>query len=186
MHRQTDLSPVWIVNTTNRSFLFEPGTAGEYSSTNFVLLGLVLATHAGVGSWDKLDQRAWQPDAQLFKTMQYGVHGPCGKFATATRGTGGGSISGYQPICKPQPPPPPHRPPPPPRHHHPCVQPNQTDVVDMSSTQGWTCGNLMSTPTDVAEFFWHLLGPPSESKETAFLTPASMKEMLTFKTEASK
>lgn len=136
-------------------------------------------------SWDKLDQTAWKPAEatrkRLFATMQYGVHGPCGNFKTATGGKGG-TISGYQPICKPPSPPSPH-PHPHPSHHHACVNASETDVVDMSSTQGWTCGNLLSSPADVADYFWWLLGPPSESNATALLTPESMKELLTFKTE---
>jgi CubicO group peptidase (beta-lactamase class C family) len=42
-HRDEDLTPFWILNTTNRSFVYPPGKGGRYSSTNFVILGLVLA-----------------------------------------------------------------------------------------------------------------------------------------------
>eukprot|EP00035_Acanthoeca_spectabilis_P029720 m.475285 g.475285 ORF g.475285 m.475285 type:complete len:147 (+) comp38050_c0_seq1:354-794(+) len=60
-HRSDDLTPGWILNTTNRSFSCDPGTCGQYSSTNFVLLGLVLGDLTGVGGWDQVDQRAWVP-----------------------------------------------------------------------------------------------------------------------------
>lgn len=62
-HRSTDLSPEWILFNSNRSFACDPGTCGIYSSTNFVLLGLVIAQATGVADWDKLDQRAWVPTA---------------------------------------------------------------------------------------------------------------------------
>jgi CubicO group peptidase (beta-lactamase class C family) len=32
-HRDLDLSPMWVLNTTNRSFMCAPGSCGHYSST---------------------------------------------------------------------------------------------------------------------------------------------------------
>ena len=115
----------------------------------------------------------------MFDTMRYAVHGPCAEFRNAA-GAKGGAIHGYQPICSPPPPPsPPH--PGPHRHHdHRCVPANETDVYTMSCTQGWTCGNLVSTPQDVANFFFELLGPRSQTP-AALLEPALLDEMLTFK-----
>ena len=34
-HRQADLSPVWVLNNSNRTFVCAPGTCGLYSSTNY-------------------------------------------------------------------------------------------------------------------------------------------------------
>ena len=58
-HRQDDLSPMWILNHTNHKLKCVPGTCGEYSDTNYVLLGLVAARFQHASSWDTLDQRAW-------------------------------------------------------------------------------------------------------------------------------
>merc|ERR1712178_538942 len=57
------------------------------------------------------------------------------------------------------------------------------DVYTLSCLQGWTCGNLVAPTLSVAEFFWALLGPPSKDASTALLTPESMQEMLSFRTD---
>ena len=49
------------------------------------------------------------------------------------------------------------------------------DTFDLSCTQGWTCGNVVTTTRDVARFFWQLLGPPSE--HGSLLSPASLRQM---------
>ena len=43
---------------------FPPGTDSDYSSTNFILLGLILAAQAGV-DWDQFDQFAFRPPAAV-------------------------------------------------------------------------------------------------------------------------
>jgi len=174
-HRSEDLSPIWVINTTNRSFVCEPGTCGLYSSTNYVLLGLVLAQHGQVDDWDQLDQTMWRKGHNIpgISDMKYAVHGPIGNFTTAT-GDGGTAVSGYQTVCRSH------------RQEHggrclPVSMADDADVENMSSTQGWTCGNLMAPVSDVAAFYWGLLGP-TQNKER-LLSEASLNEMLTFRTE---
>ena len=43
---------------------FAPGTDQDYSSTNFMLLGMVLAATYDV-PWDQLDQAAFRPSAAI-------------------------------------------------------------------------------------------------------------------------
>jgi hypothetical protein len=54
-----------------------PGTKQDYSSTNFVLLGLILAYHSGADSWDQYDQRAFLPPAvaKELPSVKYVRHG---------------------------------------------------------------------------------------------------------------
>ena len=47
-----------FIRALDKSFLFEPGTGGAYSSVGFVLAGLVLAAATGAPTWEQLDQRA--------------------------------------------------------------------------------------------------------------------------------
>ena len=71
-HRAETADPMWVLHNMNRTLLCEPGTCGKYSSTNYMLLGLVLARYqppaAGAAGnfvpWQALDQRAWIPAAQ--------------------------------------------------------------------------------------------------------------------------
>lgn len=57
------------------SLLFEPGSREKYSSTNFILLGLVLAQQANgaTSSWAQYDQKAFLRSAQY--NVNYATHG---------------------------------------------------------------------------------------------------------------
>ena len=179
-HRQDDLTPMWVLNVANHTFRCNPGTCGLYSSTNDVLLGLVAARFQHASSWDTLDQRAWtqriptdlpevQPGGSL-KALYYGMHGPYSAFTTAVAADGThATVHGYQ---------------------LPLDGTNCTtflgcpalDVYTMSASGGWTCGNLVSTSTSVADFYWALLGP--ERKKYALLNDKSYGELLDFKKSA--
>jgi len=59
---------------------FEPGSRTSYSSTNFVLLGLVLASASGAPSWDAYKQgaifdRLPASRKALYSELVFGVHG---------------------------------------------------------------------------------------------------------------
>eukprot|EP00040_Diaphanoeca_grandis_P024939 m.137793 g.137793 ORF g.137793 m.137793 type:complete len:447 (-) comp29948_c2_seq1:12-1352(-) len=166
LHRDEDLSPMWILNQSNRSWLCEPGTCGRYSSTNFVILGLLLGHHTNATNWDTLDQTSWMPsdNGNEFNQMYYGVHGELKHFFDANKRTSS-SIHGFQPMS---------------RFHN--LTANESDVINMSSTQGWTCGNLVAPPRDIASYFWRLLGPPSVG-DTALLSAKTQREMLTFRVQ---
>ena len=88
--------------------------------------------------------------------MIYAVHGECSGFRSSS-GQLGRSTHGFQKPCK-------GRVPTDPQSHESCVQnASDVDVINMSCTQGWTCGNLVSRPADIAEFFWQLLGPQRQT-----------------------
>merc|ERR1712232_320244 len=57
-HPDTDLGPVDEIGFLSSPVDFDctPGTCGEYSSTNYELLGLILAQQAGATSWDQYTQ----------------------------------------------------------------------------------------------------------------------------------
>jgi hypothetical protein len=72
------------------------------------------------------------------------VHGPCSGFVTATGEAGGTTIHGYQSAG-----------------HTEGL--GVVDTYGLSCLQGWTCGNMVTTPRNVARFFWLLLRPVSRS-----------------------
>jgi D-alanyl-D-alanine carboxypeptidase len=78
-----DLSPLdYLAFTRSRKSEFEcmPGTHSHYSSTNFMLLGLVWAQHTqGCTSWDKLDQSSVVP-AGLSDDIIFFERGRCAKY----------------------------------------------------------------------------------------------------------
>jgi CubicO group peptidase (beta-lactamase class C family) len=53
-----DYQPIEYITSLNKTFLFPPGEGGKYSSTGYVLGGMVLASVTGAATWDKLDLRA--------------------------------------------------------------------------------------------------------------------------------
>jgi len=175
VNRSEDLDPLWILNFTNRTFNCAPGTCTGYSSTNYVILGLVLARHHGAFNWDRYDQRSWIPEvysrdpSSAFNDMYYPLHGPCSNFSSANPRRMNSTMHGYQ-QAKFQ--------------ARNIVPANGSDVYTMSCLQGWTCGNLAAPTASVAEFFWTLLGPPSRNPKTALLQPAMLDEMLSFKSGA--
>lgn len=155
-----------------------PGTCGSYSSTNYVILGLVLANHAGARNWDNYDQSSWIPKSPLasipssFHEMYYPVHGPCYNFSLARSGRSllstrrNATMHGFQRAT----------------YVEKGVVPDRAglDVQTLSCLQGWTCGNLVAPTISVADFFYVLLGPPSRDPRTALLRPESIRELLSF------
>ena len=53
-----DYLPMDFLESLDKTFLFEPGTGGAYSSDGFVLMGMVLAASTGAKDWQNFDQLA--------------------------------------------------------------------------------------------------------------------------------
>jgi CubicO group peptidase (beta-lactamase class C family) len=151
-HPHEDLGPVEELSflTPGKSFNCEPGTCGEYSSTNYELLGLILAQDAGVDSWDAYSQVSGLPEDLMSSMLHtsFALHGPCAKYT---------KVHAYT------------------KQHltHNPYQAEWVDVYNFSCTNGWTCGNLMSTGADAARFVRALLGDGER-----VLSAALQKEML--------
>lgn len=50
LHPDVDVTPFDLLHRMNKSWVCPPGTCGEYASTGFEILGLVLAGMAGVST----------------------------------------------------------------------------------------------------------------------------------------
>jgi len=134
-HPQEDLGPVKNIAFTparDANNSCEAGTCGMYSSTNYELLGLLLAQQANASSWDTYNQSASIPNDVLrqLSHTKFGVHGTCQDYGTVH----GVTIDGM-----------------------PKKLPS--DVYTMTCTNGWTCGNLLSSAGDAAKYVKALLGP---------------------------
>eukprot|EP00928_Gymnodinium_smaydae_P072992 TRINITY_DN56265_c0_g1_i1.p1 TRINITY_DN56265_c0_g1~~TRINITY_DN56265_c0_g1_i1.p1 ORF type:complete len:417 (+),score=74.28 TRINITY_DN56265_c0_g1_i1:93-1343(+) len=147
-HPLQDLGPVENIDflPAEKPFECTPGECGFYSSTNYELLGLILAQQAGASSWDEYNQKQGLPEALLsdMKSTAFALHGPCSDYT---------SVHGFS------------------QEQLPAI-----DVSNMSCTNGWTCGNLLSNGGDAAVFVRALLG-----KGDQVLSSKMQKEMLTFK-----
>lgn len=134
-HPQDDMGLVkniGFVTARNIDNSCNPGTCRMYSSTNYELLGLTLAQRANASSWDTYNQSASIPAAllQQMPHTKFCVHGTCEDY----RAVHGITIDGV-----------PRRLP--------------SDVYHMSCTNGWACGNLLSSAGDAAKYVKALLGP---------------------------
>jgi CubicO group peptidase (beta-lactamase class C family) len=138
-HPQEDLGPVKELSFLKKGqrFVCSPGTCASYSSSNYELLGLILAQQAGAQSWDDYKQAAGLPEdvlAQMPNT-KFAVHGLCSEYT---------KVHGYS------------------GEKFPPV-----DVSDVSCTNGWTCGNVVSNAGDAAVFVRALLGQGERVVKTA-------------------
>jgi len=127
-----DIVPLDVLDICPKNFSCAPGSCGSYSSTNYVILGLVLAELSNATDWEAYDQRSIFNGNVVGKDngdMIFAKHGPCSEYPRAAHG--------YQ-----QPP------------------PGLYDVYNMSCLGGWTCGNMVSPVQNVADFVYNLYGPP--------------------------
>lgn len=138
-HPDEDIDPVaslsFLTQLTGKpgnAFQCAPGSCGEYSSSNYVLLGLILTQAAGLHSWDEYDQMSDLPADVLAEMPSTGfaVHGPFGKYM---------DVHGFSKQ----------------------MMRGAGDVFNMSCTNGWTCGNLVSNAADAAYFVRAYLGTES-------------------------
>jgi CubicO group peptidase (beta-lactamase class C family) len=135
-----DFSPIEILGKYVPSvFDWEPGSKQSYCSTNYILLGMVLANHLTTdANWQNYDQRTVFPEsirASLNKSM-FIDKGSCSEY-TPVHGIMAPSF--YDPSAK-----------------------GDTDVWNVSCVGGWTAGNFVGAVTDVSRYTYALYKPDSD------------------------
>lgn len=114
-----------------RKLAYEPGSRQSYSSTNYLLLGVLLAGNSQTTrSWRELDQKLAIPSEQRpsFNRTSFANEGTCAE-QTVVHGF---IESGVKPTLPAQ------------------------DVLNVSCAGGWTAGNLVAPTADVARFAYEL------------------------------
>ena len=154
-----DFSPIEILRgyVPPLSPSAKPGTSQHYCSTNYILLGMVLAAQAwaegGPASWQAYDQKASVLPASLQRDLLLGS-----TFVDA------GRCSAYTPV-----------------HgflqSYVGVQPPiaSQDVWNVSCVGGWTAGNFIGPVGDVARFTHELYRPGSQ-----LVSAAAQQQMRNF------
>eukprot|EP00937_MAST-01D_sp_MAST-1D-sp2_P003223 g3223.t1 len=141
-HPEKSYSPTQLLSVPwvrTKSLIFTPGVCDRhkygncYSSTNYVLLGLLLANHAGVGSWEEYDQHAAVKGAEDdFANMTFAVTGAPDAWSTMR----GYDTTSYN---------------------------NNTGAFDVSSVAGvfggWTASDLVVDALDAATLADDVYGP---------------------------
>lgn len=156
--RARDFDPLTIVvdYVRPRKLEFAPGTKQRYCSTNYILLGLVLATHlaAPSGDWRGYEQMSVVPSALRLRHSRFVDAGTCEQ-ATVVHGF----MDGYSTASLPP-----------------------QDVWNVSCVGGWSAGNYVGSVADLAAYTYTLYSPASEA---AVVGAASVRRMLNFSAPAS-
>lgn len=152
-HRAKAFGPVEILGKYVRpSLLFAPGQRQQYCSTNYILLGLILARYSHrIGtpwSWQAYDQLTVIPAPlrNAFNESKFVVSGPCNKFTPVH-----GFMASYSTAA---------------------ILPQ--DVWNVSCVGGWTAGNYVGSVADVARFTYELY-----AKNDSRIVPPALQAYLT-------
>jgi len=142
----TDLMSVpWVTGIWDPKILRENG---GYSSTNFMVLGLILAANSGVSSWEEFNQASFMPES-LRSKFEFGITGAPSKYT---------AVHGYDRTS----------------YNMPVNQTNDQDVFNVDGVfGGWTAADLVAAPSAVAELYWAVYGPnPSIAPGSNVLMPS--------------
>jgi len=151
--------PVDILNVSwvaTGALDFFPGFRTSYSSTNFVLLGLLLAHLSKAPSWDAYDQLSTLdalPPArrQLYHAVKLAVHGPPSQW-TSVKGYDRTSYNGHNASSLPG-----------------------TSVYDVKGVYGgWTASDITASVGDVARLAYDIFGATGPR----VLKPSSVQTMV--------
>lgn len=134
---------------------FSPGSQNaSYSSTNFMLLGLILAAVHNASTWDAYDQSNWVPSSlkSRFTNVRYGVHHAPINYTT---------IRGYDRTSY--------------NNHDPTALPG-TDVTTADGVLcGWSASDFMADVETTANLVYEVYGP-----EHNIISQAGVEEMTRF------
>jgi len=123
---QKDIGPLaYLPFIPEPRFVCAPGSCGFYSSSNYEVLGMLLARYANASAWDAYDQRSAFPRDILaaLPALRFAVHGTCGSYPNMVHGwVLDGGLKESQ------------------------------DVFGISCTNGWTCGNIVSNGATMSKF----------------------------------
>jgi CubicO group peptidase (beta-lactamase class C family) len=127
----------------------QPVGGHSYSSTNFMLLGLILAELAGYPSWENYTQLNGMPASftSAVPDLAFGVSGAPQDY-TSVRGYDLTSYNGHNPLIP-------------------------LDIANIDGVfSGWTASDLVGPPRDVAQLLYSIYGPDSA------LLPADLQEFM--------
>jgi len=143
-HPGTNFVPAYMLNVPwchTGKLIFKPGVCDRekygncYTSTNFVLLGMILAGQANASDWDTFDQNAILADVakDFVPPLSYALTGPPRQWT---------GVRGYDTT-----------------HYN-----NNTAPIDVSNVSGvfagWTAADLVGTATDIARLAYDVYAPP--------------------------
>jgi CubicO group peptidase (beta-lactamase class C family) len=158
-NRSKDFGPVEIIQYVSRRLKHAPGTSQSYCSTNYILLGLVLANHyhktGSTWSWQGYDQMSVIPDAlrKAFHASRFITSGTCQDHTPVH-----GFMQSYSTASLPP-----------------------QDVWNVSCVGGWTAGNYVGSVADVARFSYELWS----NKNSNIVSATSLARMTNFTAPSS-
>eukprot|EP00929_Paragymnodinium_shiwhaense_P072655 TRINITY_DN36880_c0_g1_i1.p1 TRINITY_DN36880_c0_g1~~TRINITY_DN36880_c0_g1_i1.p1 ORF type:complete len:537 (-),score=68.16 TRINITY_DN36880_c0_g1_i1:284-1894(-) len=138
-----ELSPYDYLYMVNKSFAFEPGSGGAYTSVGYGLLGFVLAATANASTWQEYDQLRGAVSEDLLSEFSavFAKSGSCEQYKDMAHQ--------YTLELQGQGPP-----------IGAGITLSYFDIVKGSCLNGWAFGNLIARASDLANFFYFLLATP--------------------------
>jgi len=130
-NRSHDFSPIEIISKyVTPGLEYSPGSRQHYCSTNYILLGFVLANHASSDSWRSYDQMTVIPESlrDSFQRSVFVNEGTCEQHTPVH-----GFMQSYSTASLPP-----------------------QDVWNVSCTGGWTGGNFLGSVADVSRYTYLL------------------------------
>lgn len=127
----------WVAHQWKPCKPFFPGLNISmcYSSTNFMVLGLVLAAQAGKSHWQELDQGSFLPPS-LRGQLKFVMSGVPRDYTP---------VHGYDRTS----------------YNVPLGQRNDHDNSDVAGVfSGWTASNIVASTPSIARLAWEIYGPP--------------------------
>lgn len=124
----------WVANNFQPCVDVGPKWRKCYSSTNFMILGLILAQYTGGDSWKSLDQASFLP-AELRGKLRFGLTGAPKDYTP---------VHGYDRTG----------------YNMPANTTNNQDVSGVDGVfAGWTASDILGTASDIAAMTWAIYGP---------------------------
>eukprot|EP00756_Hemistasia_phaeocysticola_P001371 Hpha_TRINITY_DN10972_c0_g1::TRINITY_DN10972_c0_g1_i1::g.26913::m.26913/K01286/E3.4.16.4; D-alanyl-D-alanine carboxypeptidase len=134
-----NLSPIELMSLpwVAKDVILPPDTpeGAVYSSTNFMILGMILAQQRGWSVWDGLAQADYLPQhaRAKYQHLTFGTHGAPAAFS---------AVHGYD------------------RTSYNGNAGHSTDVYNVAGTfAGWTAADILGSASDLAEMVWDVYGP---------------------------
>lgn len=146
----TELMKVpWVAHQWQSCKSWRPGmSAFCYSSTNFMLLGLILASKTNASTWSSFDQSIFLPES-LASQLQFGVTGSPSNFT---------EVHGFDRTA----------------YNMPPGETNNHDDWQVDGVfSGWTASDLVASSAAIAEMIYEVYGPRGN-----IAPPALVKQMV--------
>ena len=146
-----EITPFDILHMCPKKFICAPGSCGWFSSTNYILAGLIIAAHTGpqhtaMIPWDSYDQKSVLPirPTAMYESFIFTKDKLLSQYQSLTYNVSNG------------------------------YDENGKSVWDVNADRGWTTGNLLTNAGDLTRFVYDLYTPPGKMLQPYMMSPSAV------------